>query len=283
MLSQDRAEGEGGEEQAVTVGGVLDPRTLPLDEGREASGEEEEDDWEMVGLETEEEEEEDEKKEEEEEEEGSDKAEGDEGRRKSRHGALTRHARRGKLNLLKSLHLNRLKKSVSAGEGGDSEEGQEEKKHLWRITKLPGRSRKLSKERSERVALESEAGSQEEDRTPETEEEVEVEDEGSGRRQPGETGSKGSLKLAKVFQPHLLAVSRRGRSKVDREVAAEEEVVAMEEGEGHTAIPAHQGIWRSRKTRRARRLTRGHKVQDEEGGEREMEKQGESEVSLTVG
>lgn len=276
LLSQDRAEGEGGEEvmESAENTGVSNQKILPLDDEREASGEEEEDDWEVVGLSVEEEE-------------GCDKAEADEGQRKSRHGALTRRARQGKLNLLKSLHINRLKKGVSAGEGGNSAEDQEEKKHLWRITKLPGLGRGLSKEHKETgaktegegVALETEAGSQEEDRIPETEEE-----EDSDRSQPGETGSKGSLKIAKVFQPHLLAIGRRGRSKVDSEVTAEEEVVAVEE-ERHTTIPAHQGSWRARKTRRARRLTRGRKVQDEgeagsdrEDGDREKEAQAEREV-----
>lgn len=252
---------------------VSDLMNVPLDEEQEASGEEEEDDWEVVEAE-----------------EGCDGAEGDTGQGESKH--VTRHARRGKLNLLKSLHINRLKKSISTGEDGNGGGGQEEKKHLWKIPKLPGLRRGLSKERREASAktqdeggeFETEAAAQEEEQTTETEDEEE--EEGSDRSQPGETGSKGSFQLTKLFQPHLLAIGRRGRSKVEGEVADVEEEGEKVKEEGQPSVPAPQGSWRARRTRRARRLTRGRRVGHEGGagsdredgeGEREAEVEREAE------
>lgn len=299
VLSQDRIEGEGGEENVelgcevesegeggemaeVNQGGAgMIHTTTPKRIAKAFSLDKEHSEEQEASGETESEKEEDAKCDEEGEEEGN----VDHGKEKSKHSAMTWHARRGKSNLLKALHIDRLKKSVSKGDrrnsDGESTESQDEmvqeKKHLWKIPRLAGFTRGLSKEQrdggteEEERVLEEVTRTQQEDRTRIG---MEDNDEISDSSQPGETdrasaGKEEKFKLAKLLKPHQLpSVFTRGKSKgeEDRGGGSDEKREKVLEEE------KPQSNWRARKTRKARRLTRGKKIR--EGTEREREAEG---------
>lgn len=297
VLSQDRIEGEGGEENVE-----LDCKV----EGEEESGEGREEagmihtsnpkriakafsmdkehcEEQEVSGDTESEKEEDAKCDEEAEEEGN----GDHGKEKSKHSAMTWHARRGKGILLKALHIGRLKKSVSKGDrrnsNSESTESQDEtgqeKKHLWKISRLAGFTRDLSKEQRDEGTEEEErvfeevTGTHQEDRTRiETEDNDEISD----SSQPGVTdiasaGKEEKFRLAKLLKPSVFA---RGKSKGEEDRGG----VCDEKREKASEEEKPQSNWRARKTRKARRLTRGKKIREDAERQREAKGGASGEV-----
>lgn len=301
VLSQDRIEGEGGEENVwldckvegeeeggemaeVNQGGAgMIHTSNPKRIAKAFSVDKEHSEEQEVSGGTESERGEDAKCDEEGEEEGN----GDHGKEKSKHSARTWHARRGKGNLFKALHLGRLKKSVSKGDrrNSDSEstesqdETGQEKKHLWKISRLAGFTRDLSKEQRDGGTEEEERVLEEVTRTQQEDQtriETEGNDEISDGSQPGETdrasaGKEEKFKLAKLLKP---SVFTRGRSKgeEDRGGGCDEKREKVSEEE------KPQSNWRARKTRKARRLTRGKKIREDAEREREAEGGASGEV-----
>lgn len=303
VLSQDRIEGEGGEEnvelgreveseeeggemaEANQGGAGMINTTIPKRIAKAFSMDKEHSKEQEVSGETDSEKEEDANCDEEGEEEGNVKH----GKEKSKRSAMTWHTRRGRGNLLKALHIDRLKKNVSKGDRRDSEstesqdETGQEKKHLWKIPRLPGFTRGLSKEQrdggteEEERVLEEVTRTQQEDRTRI---EMEDDDEISDSSQPGETdrasaGKEEKFKLAKVLKAHQLpSVFIRGKSKgeEDRGGGSDEKREKAPEEE------KPQSNWRARKTRKARRLTRGKKIREDAEREREAEGGASGEV-----
>lgn len=203
------------------------------------------------------------------------------------------HARREKVNLLKVLHIDRLKKSVSKGDRRDSDsesmESQDEigqeRKHLWKVSRLATFTKGFSKREMEDEAktevkeeeerlLEKVIGTQEEGKARrEAEDNNEISDKG----QTAETEKPGAenvekFTLVKLLKPlQLSAVFSRGKSKGEEDSGESDGKREMVTGKEEPAI-INQNTWRSRKTRRARRVTRGQKIR--EGTEKESTTEG---------
>lgn len=204
------------------------------------------------------------------------------------------HARREKVNLLKVLRIDRLKKSVSKGDRRDSDsesmESQDEigqeRKHLWKVSRLATFTKGFSKreiedeaktevkEEEERL-LEKVTGTQEEGKARR---EAEDNDEFSDKGQTAETEKPGAenvekFTLVKLLKPHQLsAVFSRGKSKGEDDRSGESDGKREMVTEKEEPAIINQNTWRSRKTRRARRVTRGLKIR--EGTEKESTTEG---------
>ncbi len=218
------------------------------------------------------------------------------------------HAKREKVNLLKVLHIDRLKKSISKGDRGDSgsetcssleslDEVGQEKKGRWKVSGLLSLAKGFTKretedegetevkeEDSEKRYLEKVTGTEEEGKASweaEGNDEISV----KGQTEAAETAKPGAenvekFTLVKLLKPHQLsAVFSRGRSGGEEDRSGESdgkrEVDTEEEGQQEPTIIT-QTNWRGRKTRKARRLTRGRKIRERtenqsqtEGGESE--------------
>lgn len=273
VLSQDMREGEGGEHfQGFTHGakGVVE--------------EEEEE----VGAELEQEGKKEIQK-------GGEEGGGERHRKVSSRPGPTLPVRR-EANLLKMLHLGRLKKRFSKGESdsesmeGQEEAAQEKKKHLWSVPKLkvfskssPTRDRE---DGGNRGAGEDEEGRELCEGTEAHEEEEEEEEarrlaEDSEALDKTERSSAEKLSVLKLFGAQkVTALLSRGRR------VEEDEEDRNGESDGETSAGAEQGgativtrkTWRGRVTRRARRISRGRKMRDlaeresqSEGGESQSE------------
>lgn len=198
------------------------------------------------------------------------------------------HVRREKVNLLKVLHIDRLKKSISKGDRRDSDsetcssmesldgEGQD-RKGRWKVSGLASFTKSFSKrerEDEEKTVVKEEESEEDGKARREAEEDDEI----SHKDQTAETdksgaGNLGKFTLLKLIKPRQLSAvfsrgscrgeeDRSGESDGNREVDTEEEEPAV--------IP--QTTWRSRKTRKARRVTRGRKIR--EGTEKESMREG---------
>lgn len=203
------------------------------------------------------------------------------GRYRRKLGAMLGDRRvRREANLLKTLHIDRLKKSFSKGDSDSEsmespEETAQERKHLWNVPKLmvfPKRNRKdegIEEEKEDKEGRELADNVKVWDKSAET-----------------EKSSEEKLSVLKLFSAQKLsAVLSRGRT---------EEVEEEDRSDGKTERGAEEGeativtrkTWRGRKTRRARRITRGRKIRDQmerenkaEGGESTGRDAGGSESS----
>lgn len=176
---------------------------------------------------------------------------------------------RREANLLKMLHLGRLKKRFSRGESeserveSQEEAAQEKKKHLWSVSRLKVFSRSLP-------TRDREDGG---NRGAEEEEEEEEEAEGSeavDKTPETERPSAEKLSVLRRFGAQkVAAVLSRGRTvqedEVDRNGESDGETGGAAEQAGATIVT--RKTWRGRNTRRARRISRGRKTRDPtEGG-----------------
>lgn len=251
VLSRDMREGEGGERlQGVT--------------------------HRARGVEDEDEEEEEEQEGGKEHQKGGD--EGGGGHHRKVGTALGEPPVRREANLLKMLHLGRLKKRFSRGEseseGVESQEeaAQEKKKHLWSVPKLKVFSRS-SPTRDREGGGNRGAEEEEEGRDLQEEEEEEEEAEGSeavDKTPETERPSAEKLSVLRRFGARkVAAVLSRGRTveedEVDRDGESDGETGTGGEQAGATIVT--RKTWRGRNTRRARRISRGKKTRDPtEGG-----------------
>lgn len=189
---------------------------------------------------------------------------------------------RREANLLKMLHIDRLKKSFSKGDSDSEsmespEETAQERKHFWNVSKLkvfPKRNRK-------------DEGIEEEEEDKEGRELAE-DDKVADKSAETDGSSEEKLSVLKLFRAQKMsAVLSRGRTE-------EEEVARSRASDGKTERGAEEGeativtrkTWRGRKTRRARRITRGRNIRDPmetenraEGGESTGRDAGGSEGS----
>lgn len=163
-------------------------------------------------------------------------------------------------NLLKTLHIDRLKNSFSKGdsdsEGTESpEDTTQERKHFWNVPKLtvftksvPKKDRKdegIKEEKKDREGRELAEDSKVSDKSP-------------------ETGRSREENLPKLFRGQNMSLLSRGGTE-------EEEEDISGESEGKTEIGAQEGgatiitrkTWRGCKTRRAQRITRGREIRDQ--------------------
>lgn len=169
---------------------------------------------------------------------------------------------RRQVNLLKTLHIDRLKKSVGRGSSdGESMESQEEtapeRKHLWNVPKLtvfskgfPRRDGEAGGKRGEKEDKEGREGQEEEE----------------SRRFAGdrEASEKRDMERSSTERLHVLKMLRGQKVTGRTEEEEEEEDTSRENGgereSGATVVT--RKTWRGRNPRRARRLTRGRKVED---------------------
>lgn len=252
VLSQDMREGEGGEEasnknkrgglfQASTDGSKVD-----VGEQEEAGGRELE-----AGGEKHEKGEE----------------EGGNGHRRKVYGKLgavfgdRRPWREG--NLLKTLHIDRLKKSFSKGdsdsEGTESpEDAAQERKHFLNVPKLTVFTKSILKKDRKDEGIKEEKKDREG---------RELAEDGKASDKSPETGRSREEKLPKLFRAQNMSLLSRGGTEEEEE----EEEDRSGDSDGKTEIGAEEGgatiitrkTWRGRKTRRARRITRGRKIRDQ--------------------
>lgn len=205
------------------------------------------------------------------------------------------HSKKEKVNLLKVLHMDRLKKSISKGDRKDSEgetcssmesldEVGQERKGRWKVSGLVNLTKNFSKrgtedegkadvKEEEKMLLEKGTG---------TEEEVEVrmntgdDDEISDKGQTAETESAGKFTLIKSLKHNRLPgifSSGRSRGEDDRSWGSDGKREGDTEEEVSDSVT--QANWRGRKTRKARRVSRGRNIRGgtekesrTEGGER---------------
>lgn len=211
---------------------------------------------------------------------------------------------RREANLLKMLHIGRLKKRFSKGDGAsESMEFQEEaaqiKKHFWNIPKLkvfskssPTRDRmdggkRGVKESEEGMELHEGTEVQEEEEEEEEERRLAEENEVLDKTPKTERSSAEKPAVLKLFRAQKVTA---GLSRGRRE--EEDEEGSNRESDGETGAAAEQGgativtrqTWRGRNTRRARRITRGRKIRDltereskSDGGESTERDAGDSE------
>lgn len=267
VLLRDMREGEGGEEASDDIKSrglyqiSTDGSKGDVEEQEEAGGGELE-----VGGETHE------------------KGRGGYRRKASRNlGAMLGDRRvRREANLLKTLHIDRLKKSFSKGDSDSEsmespEETAQERKHFWNVPKLkvfPKRNRKdegIEEEKEDKEGRELAEDVKVLDKSAET-----------------ERSSEERFSVLKLFRAQKMsAVLSRGRTEEEEEDRSRENDGKTERGakEGEATIVTRK-TWRGRKTRRARRITRGRKIRDPmerenkaEGGESTGRDAGGSESS----
>lgn len=204
------------------------------------------------------------------------------------------HARREKVNLLKVLRIDRLKKSNSKGDRRDSDsetcsslesldEVGQERKGRWKVSGLSSLAKGFTKretedegktevkeEESDKRYLEKVTGTEEERKARrEAEEDDEISD--KGQTEAAETAKPDAEKaekfmLMKLPKPRQLsAVFSRGRSGVEEDRRGESdgkrEADTEEEGQQEPAVITRTN-WRGRKTRKARRVNRGRKIRE---------------------
>jgi len=201
------------------------------------------------------------------------------------------HANNNNANVLNVLHIDRMKKNVSTEDrrGSDSEtcsmesldDVGQERKGLRKVSGLASLAKGFSKreiedecktevkeEESENRYLEKEAGSEEEgEGSREGDDKNDIS--GKGQREAAEREISGAenkekFTLRKLLKPHwLFAVFSRGRSKGEEDRSGESdgksEFEFEEERQQEPAVVT-QTNWRDRKTRNARRETRGRKI-----------------------
>lgn len=199
------------------------------------------------------------------------------------------HAKRDKVNLLKALHIDRLKRGISKGDRRESDsesvESQDEvayeRKHLWKVSQLLTFSKGFSKRETEDGVK---TGVKEEEErllkkvTQEEAKGAEDSDEISDKGQTAEIQKPGAenvdkFKFVKLLKPQQLSAAfSRGKSKgeADRSVDSDSKREMVTEKEEPAALT--QNSWRGRKTRRARRITRGRKIR--EGSDTESKTEG---------
>lgn len=190
----------------------------------------------------------------------------------SKLGPLGERRVRREANLLKTLHIGRLKKRFSKGDGDSKsteiqEEAAQEKKHFWNVAKLKVFSRssptRYREDGGNRSGNEDAEGRELHEGTEVQEDEEArrlAEDKEALEKRPQTEG----LKLFRAQK--VKAVLSRGR-RVEEE---EEEEGRHGESDGETDAAAEEGgatiitrkTWRGRNTRRARRITRGRKIRD---------------------
>lgn len=199
------------------------------------------------------------------------------------------HAKRDKVNLLKALHIDRLKRGISKGDRRESDsesvESQDEvayeRKHLWKVSRLLTFSKGFSKREMEdevKTGVKEEEQrflkkvTQEEGKGAEDSDEISDQGQTAEVQKPGaESGDK--FKFAKLLKPQRLSAAfSRGKSKgeEDRSVDSDSKREMVAEKEKPAVL--NQNTWRGRKTRRARRITRGRKIR--EGSETESKAEG---------
>lgn len=180
---------------------------------------------------------------------------------------------RREANLLKTLHIGRLKQRFSNGDSGSEsmesqEEAAQEKKHFWNVPKFkvfckssPTRDRE---DGGKRGVKEDEEGRQLHEGTEVQEEEED--NEALDKTTETERSSAEKLAALKLFSAQkLAAVLSRGRREEE-----DDEEGRKRESDGETGAAAEEGgatiitrkTWRGRNTRRARRITRGRKIRD---------------------
>lgn len=176
---------------------------------------------------------------------------------------------RREANLLKTLHIGRLKQRFSKGDSGSEsmesqEEAAQEKKHFWNGPKLKVFSKSSpTRDRGDGGkggVKEDEEGRQLHEGTEVQEEEED--NEALDKTPETERSSAEKLAVLKLFSAQkLAAVLSRGRRE-------EEEEGRKRESDGETGAAAEEGgatiitrkTWRGRNNRRAIRITRGRKI-----------------------
>lgn len=209
------------------------------------------------------------------------------------------HARREKVNLLKVLHIDRLKKNISKGDrrGSDSEtyssneslDVGQERKGRWKVSGLASLAKGFSKseievegktEVKEEESKEKETGFEEEGKASRQAEEIDdISDKSQTEAAEREKSGAENVEkrtLMNLLKPHQLsAVSSRGKSKAEENRSKESdgkgEMRTEEEGQHEPAFITRTN-WRGRKTRKARRENRGRKIR--EGTEKEGKAEG---------
>lgn len=185
---------------------------------------------------------------------------------------------RREVNLLKTLHIDRLKKSFSRGDSDSEsiespEDAAQERKHFWNVPKLtvfPKRDRKdegIKEEKEDAEGRELAEDGKVSDKSAET-----------------ERSSEELLSVLELFRAQKTAeVFSRGRTEEDRGRESDGKTERGSE-EGEATIVTRR-TWRGRKTRRARRITRGRKIRDlteGEGGGSESSGEDEGGLGRTV-
>lgn len=186
---------------------------------------------------------------------------------------------RREANLLRTLHIGRLKKTFSKGDSGSEsmesqEEAAQEKKRFWNVPKLtvfskssPARDKE---DGGKRGAKEDEEGWEVHEGAEAQEEEekgrrLAEDNEASDKTAETERSSAEKLGVLKLLRAQKrTAVLSRGRR------VEEEEESRCRESDGETDAAAVEGgatiitrkTWRGRNTRRARRISRGRKMRD---------------------
>lgn len=182
------------------------------------------------------------------------------------------HVRKEKVNLLKVLQLDRLKRNVRNRRDSDSEslESQDElgqeRKQRWNVSRLASLTKGFSKRETEE---EGKTGiAEEEERL--SEKVNTTQEEGKTTSQAEDDSSAENMEkpaLMTLFKPRQLSeMFFRGRRKVEEDRSGE---IDIKRERAEPAIVT-QNTWRSCKTRRARRITRGRKIREEsatEGGD----------------
>lgn len=204
-------------------------------------------------------------------------------RKKRRDG----HAKRDTVNLLKVLHMDRLKKSVSKEDikesGSESRESQDEigqeKRHRWKVSSLASLNMGFSKKEGEDGGKAGVTDEEEQSLEKVTGTQEAGSDDISDKGQTAETEESGAenvekYSLLKIFELHQLPTFfSRARNKEDRSGESDEKTELVTENEKPSVTS--QNNWRGRKTRKARRVTRGRKLR--EGTEKEESKTEEEE------
>lgn len=277
LLSQDRREGEGGEE-ALDEGKCLQVfQVSNLGKPMEDFSWNEGDDGEQEVTGGTESEQEAEKK--------CDKEEaGGGGHHRRVYSKLwaMRGERREKVNLFKALHMDKLKKSISKADSdsesteSQDETGQERRKPFRIVSKLAGFTKGFVKRERE-----DEGKTEVKDREEGVEKRTEIQEEGKTIRQAedsdevsdkgntGETGESSertvhTFPLVRLLNPHQLSafLSKRRSEEKEQEEDRSSENNVKKDTEVEEATVVTRKTWRGRLTRRARRITRGRKIRD---------------------
>lgn len=183
-------------------------------------------------------------------------------------------------NLLKTLHLGRLKKCLARDGGGKSMESREEKRHFWDVPKLKVFSKSSPRtdreDRGKRGANEDEEGMElrdEKEARPLTEVQEALDETARTERSSTE-------KLCVQQKvPAVLSRGRREEQEEDRNPESNGETDAAAEEGGATIIT--RKTWRGRRTRRARRISRGRKMRGVT--ERESKSEGGKSIEGAAG
>lgn len=218
--------------------------------------------------------------------------------------------KRERANLLKVLQIDRLKKSISKDRSDtDSEtcssresldEVGQEKKGRWRVSGFLNLPKGFSKrevesegkteegvEESEIQSLEKPKGNKEKGNAMwEVEESRDSQEKGktdaaevAKSKSGAEKGDKSSA--IKQLKPHQLpGIFSRGKSRGEEDKSRDGEVEAEEEGQTES-VTVTRTNWRSRKTRKARRVTRGKKMREGTDKESNTEGGGSAEMNDT--